>query len=127
MRIWRLGRARTLLKWLRRTLSACQRRWATWRRRQREVWTALRSDGLPDSLATRTIYLVGEDGVLWFAALICPCGCNDLVQLSLHREGRPRWTVGVDETGLVSLAPSVWRQVGCRSHFSVSRGRLIWH
>jgi hypothetical protein len=112
--------------WLYRKAASYQRRWTTWRRRS-ETWTVLRSDSLPDSLVRNTIFLVGEDGVLWFAAFLCPCGCGDLVQLSLHRQGRPRWTVQVEATGLVSLSPSVWRQVGCRSHFSVVRGRLIWH
>jgi len=72
---------------------------------------------LPDSLDAKSVYLVGEGGYLWFAAMSCPCGCGSVLHMNLLAESRPRWKVTEHATGTVSLAPSVWRTRGCRSHF----------
>lgn len=81
---------------------------------------------LPDKLKSKTLYIVGEDGHLWFAAMICPCGCRETLQLGLLKDTSPRWTIETTRTGLPSLRPSVWRQVGCRSHFFLTNGRITW-
>jgi hypothetical protein len=38
----------------------------------------------------------------------------------------PRWDIALDKKGRVSLHPSVWRRIGCRSHFLVRAGRIVW-
>jgi hypothetical protein len=38
----------------------------------------------------------------------------------------PRWDIALDGKGRVSLHPSVWRRVGCRSHFWVRAGKIVW-
>jgi len=81
---------------------------------------------VPDQLDPGTVYLIGEGQHTWFAVLQCPCGCNEILQLSLLPEGRPRWTVTHHADGTISLSPSIWRQVGCRSHFWLRRGYVEW-
>ena len=58
--------------------------------------------------------------------LRCPCGCGDVVMLSLSESRRPRWALWRDWLGRVSLSPSVHRLEGCRSHFWLHRGTVHW-
>jgi hypothetical protein len=81
---------------------------------------------LPNAVIPGNLYVVVEDGFLWCAALICPCSCGEALQMSLLSEGRPRWTFAEHKDGTPTLSPSVWRQVGCRSHFFLRRGIIIW-
>lgn len=81
---------------------------------------------LPDVLDEQSLYLVGEGGYLWYAALLCPCHCGEIIYLNLLPEQRPRWQLLSDEDVYVTLEPSVWRQKGCRSHFFIRGGEIIW-
>lgn len=81
----------------------------------------------PKSVSKRTVYLIGEPGNEWAASFICPCGCENLITLNLLRQaGRPTWTVRTGKKGGATLAPSVWRKVGCESHFIMKDGEIIW-
>ncbi len=81
---------------------------------------------LPDRLDAKAVYVGGENGHFWFVALVCPCGCGETLQMSLLADVRPRWTLSRHPDGTASLTPSVWRQVGCRSHFFLVKGRIQW-
>lgn len=109
------------MNWLRQILAALHR-WFTGRAPALRV---VRLEELPEQLDPRYVYLIGEGGYCWFAALLCPCGCGDVIQLSTMPEGRPRWMVREHPDATVSLEPSIWRTVGCRSHFFVRRGRIV--
>jgi hypothetical protein len=80
----------------------------------------------PDKLDRAMVYLAGEGYNLWAAAMICPCGCGDVIELNLLKRARPCWGVQEHSDGTITLAPSVWRQKGCRSHFILRRGRIDW-
>lgn len=90
------------------------------------VYDAERVVDFPDALKPLTIYLAGEDGHLWGAALLCPCGCGERIELNLLQQVRPCWTMESHVNGTVTLTPSVWRQKGCRSHFFIRVGRVDW-
>jgi hypothetical protein len=81
---------------------------------------------LPERLDAGAVYVLGEGEHKWFVALVCPCGCGATVQMSLLPDAQPRWRLieHTDET--ISLEPSVWRRVGCRSHFFIRRGLIQW-
>ena len=81
---------------------------------------------LPDRLDAATIYVAGENGHCWFVAMLCPCGCGATLQMSLLADARPRWSLTQFDDGTVSLTPSVWRKVGCLSHFFLIHGRVKW-
>lgn len=94
-------------------------------RRQRPFRSVLATE-LPERLKKSDLYLVGENSHFWFVAMICPCGCGDTLQMNLDERLRPRWTLSVDADGIPSLRPSVFRTVGCRSHFFITSGQIIW-
>ena len=81
---------------------------------------------VPDKLALGKLYLVGESGHYWCAAMHCPCGCGEAIQLSLVKNDEPSWRFRLDRQKRPSLFPSVWRTVGCRSHFILRQGDIIW-
>lgn len=89
-------------------------------------WRVCEVEDLPDSLALLTVYAIGQDGQQWYAAMRCPCGCGDTLQLSLHAEASPRWTLRRRWDGAPTLMPSVWRRAACRSHFFLEAGRIRW-
>ena len=83
-------------------------------------------EDLPDVLEPRRVYLVGEHSVPWSAALLCPCGCGAAIQLSLVADDTPCWRARRHFSGSVTLHPSIWRTRGCRSHFFIRRGCVVW-
>jgi hypothetical protein len=85
-----------------------------------------RTAQFPSVLRADTIYEIGDDDCTWSAALRCPCGCGEMIHLSLVQDATPSWRILKAKSGLVTLLPSVWRTVGCKSHFIIYRGRIIW-
>jgi hypothetical protein len=63
---------------------------------------------------------------LWFVAMLCPCGCKETLQMSLLHDANPQWKIIEHGDGTITLQPSVWRKVGCRSHFFLRRGLIQW-
>ena len=109
MKIW------TLLKWVCHRLT----------NRKRGI-TAIQAEELPDSLEENKLYIIGENGFLWYSAMMCPCGCGEILHMGLMPNQKPKWSVIFHKRHVVSLHPSVWRKVGCQSHFWIRRGRIIW-
>ncbi|MEQ9145535.1 MAG: DUF6527 family protein [Parvibaculaceae bacterium] len=56
----------------------------------------------------------------------CPCGCGDTIILQLIPEAKPRWTLSQSRGGYPTLHPSVHRQTGCKAHFWLRDGKIIW-
>jgi hypothetical protein len=81
---------------------------------------------IPDELVRDRLYLIGENDHYWCAAMRCPCGCGARIQLSLVENDDPRWQFRIDRRKRPSLFPSVWRTVGCHSHFILRQGGVIW-
>ena len=106
------------MKWLSK-LRRTVRNWLT------PAVTAALVEDLPDGLEPHIVYLVGG-GTPWQAAMLCPCGCDARIQLSLIPDDRPGWSARLDLEGRVSLHPSVWRSAGCRAHFIVAGNRIYW-
>jgi hypothetical protein len=97
---------------------------APWRKPK--LFHAIRVEEFPDRLERAKVYLAGENDNLWAAAMICPCGCGEVIELNLLRQARPCWSVQEHSDKTITLAPSVWRQKGCRSHFILRHGRIVW-
>ncbi len=79
----------------------------------------------PEKLARRTVYAVGENGHLWHASFICPCGCRATITLNLLPDDEPRWQL-TSSRALPTLRPSIRRKVGCKSHFFLEHGKVRW-
>lgn len=86
----------------------------------------LEGDALPDRLPRRDLVLMRDDGEDWSIGLRCPCGCGQRLEMMLLKGIRPRWDVTVDDRGRPTLHPSVWLRKGCRSHFWMRRGKIVW-
>jgi|CXWL01.1.fsa_nt_gi hypothetical protein len=82
-------------------------------------------EDLPDMALPGKLHLIGEDGRYWIAAMRCPCGCGELLEMNLLLDSEPVWTLGIDAT-VPTLHPSVWRKNGCRAHYLLRSGRVIW-
>jgi len=104
-------------------LSALRDLWFRWVDRGRI--RCVEVEELPDSLERGSLYVLGLDSP-WSAALLCPCGCGKLIHLSFLRTDSPSWKISIDRAGLPTLAPSIWRTDGCRSHFFLRRGAIVW-
>lgn len=80
----------------------------------------------PDTLKKNIVYVVGEKKYVKWAYLKCPCGCNDAILLSLNRTEYPSWSIYQDNLGRASISPSIKKLDGCKSHFFIKKGKLIW-
>jgi len=85
------------------------------------------ADDIPEHLPSGKLYVVGEEGHYWCAAMRCPCGCGEAIHLSLVKNDDPSWLFSLDRRKQPSLFPSVWRTVGCGSHFILRRGNILWY
>ena len=85
-----------------------------------------RVEDFPDRLSPSTLYVAGEEPYVWAAAMLCPCGCGDVIELNLMEQASPSWSVRQRRDGSVTLMPSVWRTKGCRSHFFIRNSRIDW-
>jgi hypothetical protein len=103
-------------------------RWVLqWLRPQEpHLFRIVRVADVPDSPQKLKIYVVGEGDNAWALVFICPCGCGETIELNLLKQARPCWSVLEHSDGTVTLAPSIWRQKGCRSHFFVRNGVIEW-
>ena len=66
---------------------------------------------------------VGERGEDWYAALVCPCGCKEVIDLNLVPPGRPCWTLTTYSNGSPTLSPSIWRRSSPLKTPTASPGR----
>jgi hypothetical protein len=77
-------------------------------------------------LDQKTLYIFKEDGYLWHASMLCPCGCGDVPYMNLIADEHLYWRLTEDRNGTVSLSPSVRRKRNCRCHFWFRNGRVHW-
>jgi hypothetical protein len=83
-------------------------------------------DSLPARLPFRDLVLARDQGEDWCVGLQCPCGCGERLEMMLLHGVKPRWDLMLDAKGRVSLHPSVWLRTGCRSHFWIRGGKVVW-
>jgi hypothetical protein len=77
-------------------------------------------------VAEARMYLVRSHERSRWLIFLCPCGCKNVITLSLQKIHRPHWLLRQSRNVRPSLYPSVWRDVGCHSHFWISDGRVFW-
>jgi len=109
------------LKWGRRIAAKILNTWGP----ARSV-IVVEGDTLPSVLPRRNLVLAQEDGENWCVGMRCPCGCDEVIELLVVPEGKPRWEILIDYRRRPTLHPSIWRSAGCQSHFWIRKGRVIW-
>lgn len=80
----------------------------------------------PDSLRDNIVYVVGAKNYIKWGYIKCPCGCGDSIMLSLNKKAYPSWSIKQDKIGRATISPSVNKLDGCKSHFFIRKGKLIW-
>ena len=88
--------------------------------------TIIEADTPPQKLPRRNLVLAREDKEDWAAAFRCPCGCGKRLELLLIEEAKPPWSINISKEGKPALHPSVWLKGGCKSHFWLRNGKVIW-
>ncbi len=83
-------------------------------------------DDVPDKLMANKVYFIANNGCCWQAVFVCPCGCKKNLHLNLNSEYEPYWKYSIEKGGSVTLSPSVHRIVGCKSHFFLRKGKVVW-
>lgn len=58
--------------------------------------------------------------------MLCPCGCGALLDMNLLHDTLPVWEYTHHQDHTVTLSPSIFRKVGCRSHFWFRESRVYW-
>ncbi|MBK8945436.1 MAG: hypothetical protein IPM32_09225 [Ignavibacteriae bacterium] len=82
-------------------------------------------DDFQENVSKNTICLIGYESNFDFLEMKCPCGCNELIKLSLVEFDKPHWKVKFFNDR-ISVSPSIWRNKGCKSHFFVKNSKIIW-
>lgn len=70
--------------------------------------------------------IIGGKGYNKWVHFKCPCGCNEVINLSLMKSHSPCWKLKIDLFSRPTLWPSIWKKDGCESHFWIKKGRIIW-
>ena len=83
-------------------------------------------NALPRKLPWRSLVVLREGSDDWCVGMRCPCGCGQRVELPLILEASPKWRLQTDWRKRPTLHPSVWMREGCRSHFFVRSGKVVW-
>lgn|SRR5690606_6859501 len=86
----------------------------------------IEADSPPQKLPRRNLVLAREDNEDWAVAFLCPCGCGKRLELLLISEAKPNWSINVDKRSRPTLHPSVWLKGGCKSHFWLISGKVVW-
>ncbi len=95
-------------------------------RRRPPEFSIRRVAAWPEEPLPQVLYRLGDAECEWAAGMQCPCGCGAFIQLSLVEDSSPSWRIEQMRSGEFTLMPSVWRTVGCRSHFIIYRSRIFW-
>lgn len=66
----------------------------------------------------------------WVARFLCPCGCGQEVAAILDTHNilnhkGPVWSLQ-DDSGSISLGPSVQMLTECKSHFFIKNNQIDW-
>jgi hypothetical protein len=80
----------------------------------------------PGKVTPRKLFVVGGKGYAKWVYMKCPCGCGEILTLSLMKKHKPCWSLKIDKLNRATLSPSIWKEDGCRSHFWIRKGKLEW-
>lgn len=86
----------------------------------------IEADTPPQKLPWRSLVLAREDNEDWAVAFRCPCGCGKRLELMLIKEAKPNWSISISQRDRPTLHPSVWLKGGCKSHFWLREGKVVW-
>ncbi len=83
-------------------------------------------DDFPEVIPEKKILVLSEGYEPDSLAFKCPCGCNSDIYLNLLEDAEPRWNFIITKNGNITISPSIWRKIDCRSHFFIRDGKIEW-
>lgn len=84
------------------------------------------AEDLPEIIADNSIFVIQDGNEPELLAFKCPCGCQENILLNLLGDTSPQWHFRVNANGIINVHPSIWRTVGCKSHFWIIDGNVKW-
>lgn len=91
-----------------------------------DTYSVLYVEDPVDNPKSKILYIIGTVEEPWQVELVCPCGCNEKIVLPVNESTSPRWDLKILNHRTPTLHPSVWRSKGCKSHFFLRNGKVIW-
>lgn len=79
-----------------------------------------------NALSDSDFVVVIYKGKEYWSIFKCPCGCGEMISLSLAANHKPHWSAKQSIAKRPTLFPSVWQLNGCNSHFWIDDGRVYW-
>ena len=86
---------------------------------------AYHSEAVEQLRAPGDCVVVERGGVTRQLVMQCPDGCGEVISVNLDRRSGPAWRL-YKGRGLWTLYPSIDKPTGCKSHFILSYGKIIW-
>lgn len=83
-------------------------------------------EDIPESIPDRLIFIVQDGNEPELLVFKCPCGCDADIILNLLKDASPRWCYELNDKKTIDIYPSVWRTIGCKSHFFVKDSNIKW-
>lgn len=80
----------------------------------------------PVSIKPGYIYIVGGQGYRKWAYFRCPAATDEIIQLSLMPNHRPKWEIAIDLLNRPTVNPSVRQLEGSYAHFWIKMGCIEW-
>lgn len=81
---------------------------------------------LPDTIKSKQILIIKDGVEPELLVLKCPCGCNQDIMLNLLKDTKPKWDFDFTSKDEINIYPSIWRNIGCKSHFFIKEGNVDW-
>lgn len=83
-------------------------------------------EDIPELISNKLIFIVQDGNEPELLVFKCPCGCEADIILNLLKDASPRWSYELNDEGTIDIYPSVWRNIGCKSHFFVKDSNIKW-
>lgn len=83
-------------------------------------------EDVPELIRDKIILIVQDGNDPELLVFKCPCGCDLGVSLNLLEDARPKWNFNFNDDGTMDVYPSIWRTVGCKSHFWLKASKIKW-
>ena len=86
-----------------------------------KTYSTQKCEDTPEKMNSHIIYLIDD----WSLAFKCPCGCSSNIYLNILPDASPKWSYKI-KNRKINISPSIRRKKGCKSHFWIEKGKIVW-
>lgn len=84
------------------------------------------SADLPEYPPAGVMWVFMEGETAEAVEFLCPCGCGKSIYTPLHAPHPQRWAYQRGPNG-PTITPSIRWTAGCKAHFNITDGQVVWH